>query len=130
MSKVRVLVVEDFLPFREFIRSTLAKSPELEIICEVSDGLEGVQKAEELKADLILLDIGLPTINGIEAARRIRKLSPDSKIIFLSQESAADVTETALGLGALGYILKTRAAHDLMPAVEAVIADKQFVSCA
>jgi DNA-binding NarL/FixJ family response regulator len=69
MSKVRVLVVEDFLPFREFIRSTLAKSPELEIICEVSDGLEGVQKAEELKADLILLDIGLPTINGIEAAR-------------------------------------------------------------
>jgi len=130
MSKVRVLVVEDFLPFREFIRSTLAKSLELEIICEVSDGLEGVQKAEELKPDLILLDIGLPTINGIEAARRIRKLSPDSKIIFLSQESAADVIETALGLGALGYILKTRAAHDLMPAVETVIADKQFVSCA
>jgi DNA-binding NarL/FixJ family response regulator len=129
MSTVRVLVVEDFLPFREFIRSTLAKSPELEIIAEVSDGLEGVQKAEELKPDLILLDIGLPTLNGIEAARRIRKLSPDSKIIFLSQESADDVIETALGLGALGYILKTRAAHDLMPAVEAVIADKQFVSC-
>ena len=130
MPIVRVLVAEDFLPFREFIRSTLAKSPELEIVAEVSDGLEGVQKAEELKPDLILLDIGLPTLNGIEAARRIRKLSPDSKIIFLSQESAADVIETALGLGALGYILKTRAAHDLMPAVEAVIADKQFVSCA
>src|ERR1700722_2806548 len=128
MSTVRVLVVEDFLPFREFIRSTLAKSPELEIVAEVSDGLEGVQKAEELKPDLILLDIGLPTLNGIEAARRIRKLSPDSKIIFLSQESAADVIETALSLGALGYILKTRAAHDLMPAVESVIADKQFVS--
>ena len=128
MSTVRVLVVEDFLPFREFIRSALAKSPELQIIAEVSDGLEAVQKAEELKPDLILLDIGLPTINGIEAARRIRKLSPDSKIIFLSQESAPDVIETALGLGALGYILKTRAAHDLMPAVEAVIADRQFVS--
>jgi DNA-binding NarL/FixJ family response regulator len=129
MSTVRVLVVEDFLPFREFIRSTLAKSPQLQIIAEVSDGFEGVQKADELKPDLILLDIGLPTLNGIEAARRIRKLSPDSKIIFLSQEFAADVIETAVGLGALGYILKTRAAHDLMPAVQAVIADKQFVSC-
>ena len=129
MSIVRVLVVEDFLPFREFIRSTLAKKPELQVICEVSDGLEAVQKAEELKPDLILLDIGLPTINGIEAARRIRKLSPEAKIIFLSQESAADVIEAALGLGALGYILKTRAASDLLLAVEAVIADKQFVSC-
>jgi DNA-binding NarL/FixJ family response regulator len=128
MSSVRVLVVEDFLPFRQFVCSTLAKRDDLQVICEVSDGLEAVQKAEELKPDLILLDIGLPTINGLEAARRIRRLSPESKIIFLSQESGADVVEEALGLGAWGYIVKTKVASDLMTAVEAVISEKQFVS--
>jgi DNA-binding NarL/FixJ family response regulator len=128
MSSVRVLVVEDFLPFRQFVCSTLAKRDDLQVICEVSDGLEAVQKAEELKPDLILLDIGLPTINGLEAARRIRRLSPESKIIFLTQESGADVVEEALGLGAWGYIVKTKVASDLMTAVEAVISEKQFVS--
>lgn len=127
MSPVRVLVVEDFLPFRQFICSTLAKRSDLQVICEVSDGLEAVQKAEELKPDLILLDVGLPTINGIEAARRILKHNPESKIIFLSQESSADVVGEALGLGARGYVLKTRAARDLLTAVEAVISEKQFV---
>src|SRR5271169_4770234 len=76
MSLVRVLVVEDFAPFRQFICSMLEKRPELQVIGRVSDGLEAVQKAEELQPDLILLDIGLPTLSGIEAARRIRKLSP------------------------------------------------------
>jgi DNA-binding NarL/FixJ family response regulator len=127
MSPVRVLVVEDFLPFRQFICSTLAKRSDLQVICEVSDGLEAVQKAEELKPDLILLDVGLPTINGIEAARRILKQAPQSKIIFLSQESSADVVAEALGLGARGYVLKTRATRDLLTAVEAVISEKQFV---
>jgi len=116
------------LPFRQFVCSTLAKRDDLQVICEVSDGLEAVQKAEELKPDLILLDIGLPTINGLEAARRIRRLSPESKIIFLTQESGADVVEEALGLGAWGYIVKTKVASDLMTAVEAVISEKQFVS--
>src|SRR5260370_42675212 len=119
-STIRVLVVEDYAPWVRFILSELQKVANLQVIGEVADGEEAVQKAEELKPDLILLDIGLPTINGIEAARRIRKLSPESKIIFLSQESAADVIQAALGLGALGYILKTRAARDLMPAVAAV----------
>ncbi len=128
MSSVRVLVVEDFLPFRQFVCSTLGKRDDLEVICELSDGLEAVHKAEELKPDLILLDIGLPTINGLEAARRIRKLSPESKIIFLTQESGADVVEEALGLGAWGYIVKTRVASDLIAAVEAVISEKQFIS--
>jgi DNA-binding NarL/FixJ family response regulator len=94
----------------------------------VSDGLEAVQKAEELKPDLILLDIGLPTLNGIEAARQIRQLSPDSKIIFVSQESSRKVVQEALSLGAQGYVVKAMAAHELLAAVEAVIAGKQFVS--
>jgi len=100
----------------------------LQVICEVSDGLEAVHKAEELKPDLILLDIGLPTLNGIEAARQIRKLAPDSKIVFLSQESSAEVVEEALRLGAWGYVLKTRAGSDLLPAVEAILSGKRFVS--
>jgi Response regulator containing a CheY-like receiver domain and an HTH DNA-binding domain len=89
----RVLIVEDFLASRRFICSTLGESLDLRVIAEVADGLEAVQKAAELKPDLILLDIGLPTINGIEAARQIRKVSPESKIVFVSQESSPDVVE-------------------------------------
>ena len=126
MSSLRVLVVEDFAPFRQLISSTLAKRRNLEVVCQVSDGLEAVRKAEELKPDLILLDIGLPTLNGIEAARRIRELAPESKIIFLSQECSADVVEEALRL-AQGYVVKTRAASELLPAVEAAVSEKQFV---
>ena len=128
MSSVRVLVVEDYEPFRRFICSTLGKRPELQVICSVSDGLEAVQKAEELQPDLILLDIGLPKLNGIEAARRIRKLSPESKILFLSQESSADVVQEALNLGALGYVVKAHAGSELLAAVEAVRRGRQFVS--
>jgi DNA-binding NarL/FixJ family response regulator len=128
VSSVRVLVVEDSVPFRRFVCSTLEKRPELQVICEVSDGLEAVQKAEELNPDLILLDIGLPGLNGIEAALRIRKLSPKSKIIFVSQESSADVVQEALSLGGWGYVVKTRAGIDLPAAVEAVLEDRQFVS--
>jgi DNA-binding NarL/FixJ family response regulator len=127
MSSSRVLVVEDYEPFRRFICSTLGKRPELQIVCEVSDGLEAVQKAEQLQPDLILFDVGLPTLNGIEAARRIRKLSPKSKILFVSQESSADVVQEALALGALGYVVKARAGGELLAAVEAACQGRRFV---
>jgi DNA-binding NarL/FixJ family response regulator len=99
----------------------------LQVIGEASDGLEAVQKAEELKPDLILLDIGLPTLNGIEAARQIRKLAPESKILFVSQESSADLVQEALSLGAWGYVAKTRAGSELLVAVEEVLHDRRFV---
>lgn len=126
-SSARVLVVDDFEPFRRVVASILQKRPELQIICEVSDGLEAVQKAEELQPDLILLDIGLPKLNGIEAARRIRKLSSGSKILFVSQESSADVVQEALATGARGYVLKTDARSEILAAVDAMLRGEQFV---
>jgi DNA-binding NarL/FixJ family response regulator len=120
--------VEDFEPFRRFTASTLQKRPEFQVICEVADGLEAVQKAQELQPDLIVIDIGLPRLNGIEAARRIRKLSPESKILFLSQESSADAVEAALALGAQGYVVKAHAGSELLTAVEAVLRGEQFAS--
>lgn len=122
-----MLVVEDFAPFLQFISMTLATRPDLQVVCEVSDGLEAVQKAVELRPDLILLDIGLPGLNGIEAARQIRKLVPESKIIFLTQESSPDVVQEAFKLGAWGYVVKASAASDLLAAVEAVISGKPFL---
>lgn len=125
---VRVLIVEDFGPFLQFICSTLGERHDLQVIGKVSDGLEAVREAVELKPDLILMDIGLPSLNGIEAARQIRSLVPKSKIIFLSQESSADVVEEAMSLGASGYVVKTCAGVDLHAAVNAMILGKRFVS--
>ena len=128
VSSIRVLVVEDYEPFRRLICSTLGKRANTLVICEVSDGLEAVQKAEELKPDLIVLDLGLPKLNGIEAARQIRKLVPESKILFLTAESSGDVVQEALSLGALGYVVKRRLGSDLLVAVETVLEGRQFVS--
>jgi DNA-binding NarL/FixJ family response regulator len=127
---VRIIVVDDYEPFRRFVCSMLEQRPELRVVGEASDGLEAVQKAEELQPDLILLDIGLPALNGMEAARRIRKLAPHSKILFVSMESSPEVVQEALNLGAHGYVLKSRAGSELLAAVEALIEGKQFVSSA
>jgi DNA-binding NarL/FixJ family response regulator len=127
---IRVLVVDDNEPFRRFVRATLSTKPELKVVSEASDGLEAVQKAVELQPALIVLDIGLPGLNGLEAARRIRKLSPRSTILFLSQESSPDIVQEALCLGGLGYVIKSNAAVDLLIAVEAVLRNEQFVSSA
>jgi DNA-binding NarL/FixJ family response regulator len=128
MPPIRILVVDDFEPWRRFVLSVLKKRPELQVIFEASDGLEAVQKAEELRPDLILLDIGLPRLNGIEATRRIRKVAPDSKILFVSQESSAELAQEALRLGAWGYVIKAHAGRELLPAIEAVIRGQSFVS--
>jgi len=124
----RILVVDDYEPWQGFVSKTLRNEPELEIIGQVSDGLEAVQKAQELQPDLILLDIGLPTLNGIEAARRMREVSPTSKILFVSENRFLDIARGALSTGAGGYVVKSDAANDLLLAIRAVLEDKQFVS--
>ena len=124
---IRILLVEDFEPWRRFVCSMVGKDPAMEIICEVSDGLVAVDKASELKPDLILLDIGLPSLNGLEAARQISKISPKSKILFVSQESSPTVVQEAMRIGS-GFIVKTKAFTELLPAISAVMLGKQFLS--
>jgi DNA-binding response OmpR family regulator len=122
----KILVVEDFEEFRRLVCSLLGPREEFQVEA-VADGLEAVQKAEQLQPDLILLDISLPNLNGIEVARRVHKLASGAKILFLSIESDADLVREALTLGA-GYIHKPRVQRDLLPAMDAVLGCKQFVS--
>jgi CheY-like chemotaxis protein len=102
--------------------------PQWQIISEASDGSEAVQKATDLKPDLIVLDISLPNLNGIEAARQIRQFSPNSRIVFLSQNDDLEIVRAGLGAGALGYVCKADSQSDLLPAIEAVLQGRQFVS--
>ena len=123
----RILVVEDYAPFREAICSSLRQRTEFQII-ESPDGLDAVEKAKQLQPDLVLFDIGLPKLNGIEAARQVRTLVPNGKVMFVSQEASSDVIRETFRLGGQGYVHKQHAMTDLIPAIEAVLAGEQFVS--
>jgi DNA-binding NarL/FixJ family response regulator len=125
---VKILIVEDHEPFRRHFRSTIEQRGGFQVIGEASDGLEGIQKAKELQPDLIVLDIGLPKLNGLEAAREVHRLVPFAKILFVSQEFSFDLVEAALRSGASGYVHKSRAESDLLPAIESVLRGKYFVS--
>ena len=127
-SAIQVFLVDDYEPWRQFLVTRLSSQPELRVIGEASDGLEAVQKICELQPDLIILDIGLPGLNGIEVARRVREQNPKSKILFVSENCYADVAEEAMSTGAAGYVLKSDAASELLSAVWAVLEGKQFVS--
>jgi DNA-binding NarL/FixJ family response regulator len=127
MPPVRTLIVEDHEELRNFLRLAMQNEAQCIVIGEAVDGMQAVQKAEELQPDLILLDLSLPKLNGMEALRRIRKVSPNSKLIILSQDSSPDVVQGALRLGAVGYLLKSDA-NNLTLALDAVVQGKVFVS--
>lgn len=127
-SEPQILVVDDYEPWRQFVCSTLRKQSRLWKIVQSSDGLDAVKKAQELQPDLILLDVGLPNLNGIEVARQLSVISPNSKILFLSENLDADIAAEALGTGAKGYIVKRDAQNELLAAVQTVITGKRFVS--
>jgi len=127
LSSIRILIADDFKDWRSQVLLLFKTRPEWQVIAEAADGLEAIQKAEELKPDLIVLDIGLPKLDGIEAARQIRQLSPSSKILFLSQNNDLDVVRAALGT-AQGYVYKTDLRRDFLPAIQAVLRGQRFVS--
>ena len=128
MAPIRVLLVDDHEIARRSIRSVLSHGSNLDVICETADGEEAIKKAEELRPAIILLDITLPGISGIQAARKIRVVSPDSRIIFLSQHDSIQTARDALSVGAHGYVVKSDAGRDLLSAIEAVSEGQTFVS--
>lgn len=126
-STVKIVVIDDFEVWRRFVVSALEERPGCRIVGEAADGLEAVQKVQELQPDLILLDIGLPKLNGLEAARRIRDCAPNTRIIFFSQNRSREIVEEAMRFGD-AYVVKSGAARELLSAVEAVLQGKQFLS--
>lgn len=127
-TSVRVLIVDDFEPWRSWLRSVLTAYDHLCVAGEVADGLEAVHRAQALQPELILLDIGLPSLNGIAAARQISKCAPVSKILFLSAQRSAEIVREAMLTGAAGYVRKADAGKDLLPAIKAVLRGEQFIS--
>jgi len=120
-SIIRILIADDFKGWRHRAQLLLQARPELQVIAEASDGFEAIRKAEVLEPDLILLDISLPRLNGIEAAWRIRQISPSSKIVFLSQNSDPEIVRAALSTGAEGYVHKSDAERELLLVLNAVL---------
>lgn len=127
-SAVRVLIVDDFDPWRHFIVLALAVRPEIQIVGEAKDGSTAIQSAQEHHPDLVILDIGLPDIDGLQVARQINLLSPKTKIIFLTEAYRQEIVVAALSTGACGYVLKSDAARDLLPALQAVLLGNRFIS--
>jgi DNA-binding NarL/FixJ family response regulator len=121
-------VADDFAEWRQFITAEIGDIHNWCVVGQAADGFEAVSQAKELQPDLILLDINMPKLDGIAAAQRIRLLAPKSKILFVSQDLDPEVARAAIKLGGHGYVLKSEAATDLFPAVEAVMLGKQFVS--
>lgn len=125
---VSVLVVDDCEQWRKLVRASLTKHLGLHVIEEAADGLEAVQKAADLVPDLVTLDMALPKLNGIEVARRIRRLSPSSRVVFLTENRSCDVAEAAFESGAKTYIVKSEFVREFIPAVEAVLESKGLLS--
>jgi two-component system, NarL family, nitrate/nitrite response regulator NarL len=128
MPLVRILIVDDFDLWKGFVIARLQGLPDLQIVGFASDGLQAVQKAEELQPDLILLDVMLPKLNGIEAAQQIRRVAPQTKILFVSSESDLESIQIAFQAGGSGFVSKMEAAAGLLAGIEAVLRGERFVS--
>jgi|SRR5580658_1293502 DNA-binding NarL/FixJ family response regulator len=121
-------MVDDHDVVRRGIRSVLSAESDLEVVGEAAAGMDAIRKAEELKPDLVLLDISLPDMSGIDVAPRIRQASPESKILFLSQHDSIQVANEALKTGARGFVAKADAARELPGAIRTVLTGNIFLS--
>ncbi len=125
MPCIRILLAEDSEPWRMYLRSLLQRRSEFKVVGEAIDGLDAVEKAQELQPDVILLDISMPRLNGLEAAERIRAIAPLSKILFVSADRSAELAEVAIAAGAQGYIPKTEVGSKLLPALDVLFGQKR-----
>jgi DNA-binding NarL/FixJ family response regulator len=128
MSVVQILVVDDSLPWQSFVLRHLETETDFKAIVVASDGLDAIRKASELRPEVILMDVCLPGISGIEVTRQIRKVSPGSKILFVSLHDDSEIIQAAFGAGASGYVLKWHSGKDLIPGIRAILLGQQFVS--
>lgn len=128
MSVVRLLVVDDVECWRRCLISLLQTEAQITIVGEASDGVEAVQMAEKMQPCMVLLDVGLPRLNGLKAGAWIRKIAPHAKLLFVSHESDPDIVSAAFQLGALGYILKSDVARELVVAIRSSIRGEKFLS--
>ncbi len=119
MERVRVLIVDDHTVVRRGLRKILESTPEIEVVGEVGDGSQAVTEAEQLHPDVVLMDVSLPGLNGIEAARRIKATTPGARVLMLSMHADEQYVRQSISAGAKGYLLKDADDQDL---VEAVIA--------
>jgi DNA-binding NarL/FixJ family response regulator len=124
---LRVLVVDDFEPFRGYLRSTLGQTAEFQLIGEAAEGESAIRLAADLQPDLVLLDVALPKMSGFDVARRLGQVAPKSKVLFVSQQFSLDMVEAGFRAGGLGYVHKVRAARELLPALKAVAAGRYYV---
>ena len=125
MKRTTVLIVDDHAGWRSMVRSQLETNSDFKVIAEAANGCEAIEKAAQLHPDVVLLYIAMPLLNGLEAAPRIRRAVPNSKIIFLTQEQDNDVRTAALTTGAEGYVLKSNAASELASAIDAALDNPQ-----
>ena len=125
---IRILVVDDHPIVRQGLRTLLEEREGWEVIGEASDGMEAVEKAGQLLPDVMVLDITMPRMNGLEACRAIRRSLPKLEILFVTQHDSPQMMREALDAGARGYVVKSNAARDLLEAVEAVSRHRTFTA--
>lgn len=128
MPLIQILLVDDFLPWQVFVRDMFESEIGFKIIATANDGREAVEKATQSQPDVILMDIGLPKLNGFEAAQHIRAFSPTARILFLTERPGSDFIEAAFQAGGLGYVLKSDVHSDLFAGIRAVLRGQRFVS--
>lgn len=128
LKKIRVLLVDDHTILREGLRNILNAQPHIIVIAEAEDGRRGVKMACELEPDIVLMDISLPLLNGLEATRQIKKYRPEIQVIILSMHENEEFIRNALSLGAMGYILKDADSNEIIDAIQDVMNDEPVLS--